>query len=158
MYLGERLRRIPPGRFIEIGPGSGEITRLLLDCGWSGCSFDLDAQTTVALRNRFAKEIVEHRYVPINGDFLSSGPADAKADLVISCMVMEHLEEDAQIAYLRTSAECLKNSGVMIGLVPSSPAHWGIEDDIAAIADAIRGQALRRWPLTAVGNCCTWPD
>lgn len=29
------------------------------------------------------------------------------------------------------SARCLKKEGLMIGLVPASPAHWGIEDDIA---------------------------
>ena len=38
MYLRERLRNIKPGRFIEIGPGSGEITRLLLELGWAGAS------------------------------------------------------------------------------------------------------------------------
>ena len=50
---------------------------------------------------------------------------------MISCMVMEHLEDDAQNAIMKMSADCLKKGGVMIGLVPSSPAHWGIEDDIA---------------------------
>ena len=50
---------------------------------------------------------------------------------MISCMVMEHLEDDAQNAFMKMSAEYLKKEGVMIGLVPSSPAHWGIEDDIA---------------------------
>jgi len=30
MYLKERLVNIKPGRFVEIGPGSGEISGLLL--------------------------------------------------------------------------------------------------------------------------------
>lgn len=131
MYLRERLQKIPAGRFIEIGPGSGEITRLLLDCGWTGCSYDLEGKTIAALEERFAKEIAERRFIPINGDFLLSQLDAEKVDLVISCMVMEHLEEDAQRTYMRRSAERLRNGGVMIGLVPSSPAHWGIEDDIA---------------------------
>lgn len=131
MYLQERLRRIPSGRFIEIGPGSGEITRLLLDFGWSGSSYDIEEKTIRALRKRFAKEIAEQRFIPINCDFISSLPATEKVDMVISCMVMEHLKEGDQRAYMQTSAECLKSNGVMIGLVPSSPAHWGIEDDIA---------------------------
>lgn len=132
MYLRERIRHVPPGRFIEVGPGSGEITRLLLDHGWSGCSYDLEAKTIAALKDRFSKEIAEHRFVPINDDYLSSITLESeKVDLVISCMVMEHLEDDAQSAFMRTSAECLINGGIMIGLVPSSPAHWGIEDDIA---------------------------
>jgi hypothetical protein len=36
MYLRERLEKLEPGRFIEIGPGSGEISKLLLDLGWGG--------------------------------------------------------------------------------------------------------------------------
>lgn len=130
MYLRERIRQVPPGRFIEIGPGSGEITRLLLDHGWSGCSYDLEAKTIATLRERFAKEIAEQRFMPINDDFLTIRSSE-KADLVISCMVMEHLDDDAQNTFMKKSAEYLKESGIMIGLVPSSPDHWGIEDDIA---------------------------
>ncbi|WP_373085382.1 class I SAM-dependent methyltransferase [Sneathiella sp.] len=131
MYLKERLNRIPSGKFIEIGPGSGEITRLLLDSGWSGYSYDLDGKTITALKERFSQEITENRLAPTNADFVLSPPPSEKVDLVISCMVMEHLEEETQTAYMRTAAECLKNNGIMIALVPSSPAHWGIEDDIA---------------------------
>ncbi len=40
MYLGERLRNIEPGRFIEIGPGSELVMNLLLELGW-GVSYDL---------------------------------------------------------------------------------------------------------------------
>ncbi|MGZ3592472.1 MAG: class I SAM-dependent methyltransferase [Syntrophales bacterium] len=131
MYLRERIRQIPSGQFIEIGPGSGDITRLLLDHGWSGCSYDLEARTIASLKERFAKEIAEHRFMLINDDYLSVLPPNEKVDLVISCMVMEHLEDDAQNAFMQQSAACLKKRGVMIGLVPSSPVHWGIEDDIA---------------------------
>jgi len=130
MYLRERIRQVPPGRFIEIGPGSGEITRLLLDNGWSGCSYDLEAKTIATLKERFAKEIAERRFMPINDDFLTIRSSE-KADLVISCMVMEHLDDDAQNTFMKKSAEYLKESGIMIGLVPASPDHWGIEDDIA---------------------------
>jgi len=131
MYLRERLRQVPSGRFIEIGPGSGEITSLLLDLGWSGSSYDLEAKTIEALKVRFAKEITEYRYMPINEDYLSYLAAEEKVDLVISCMVMEHLEDNAARSFMQMSKECLSNNGVMIGLVPASPAHWGIEDDIA---------------------------
>jgi SAM-dependent methyltransferase len=130
MYLRERIRLVPPGRFIEIGPGSGEITRLLLNHGWTGCSYDLEAKTIANLEVRFAREINERRFMPINDDFLTSAKSE-KVDLVISCMVIEHLEDEAQFSFMQKSANCLNKEGVMIGLVPASPAHWGIEDDIA---------------------------
>jgi len=131
MYLGERLRRTPPGRFIEIGPGRGEITKLLLSCGWSGFSYDLDPITIATLRERFAMEISVKRFTPINADYLSSPVSSEKVDLIISCMVMEHMEDNSQFAFMQTSLERLNKGGKMIGLVPASPAHWGIEDDIA---------------------------
>ena len=129
MYLQERLSHLTPGRFIEIGPGSGEITRLLLKNGWSGCSYDLEAKTIANLNHRFAKEIAEHRFIPVNEDYLISSKSE-KVDLVISCMVLEHLPDDAQIAFMKMSSKYLKKDGIMIGLVPASPSHWGIEDDI----------------------------
>lgn len=131
MYLNERLREITPGRFIEVGPGSGEITRLLLDLGWKGCSYDIDGNTISALRSRFSAESAENRYRPINEDYLTCSVSEEKVDLVISCMVMEHLSDEAQFTYMQKSKECLKKNGLMIGLVPASPSHWGVEDDIA---------------------------
>ena len=131
MYLRERLCHIHPGRFIEIGPGSGEITRLLLDLGWTGESYDLDATTIARLQTRFANEVAQGRYSAVIGDYLSPPQQPGLADMVISCMVMEHLEDALESAFMQKSSEILGREGVMIGLVPSSPAHWGIEDDIA---------------------------
>jgi SAM-dependent methyltransferase len=131
MYWRERLGRIKPGRFIEIGPGSGEITRLLLDLGWTGQSYDLEAVTIERLQMRFAKEIVDGRYSAVNADYLSQPQQPGSADLVISCMVMEHLEDTSESEFMRKSLEILSRGGLMLGLVPGSPAHWGIEDDIA---------------------------
>lgn len=130
LYLKERLQRLAPGSFIEIGPGSGEITQVLLDHGWSGSSFDLGLETIANLCERFKNEVTEQRFTAINADYLSS-PITETVDLVISCMVMEHLDADMESAFMAKSAACLKPEGIMMGLVPASPAHWGIEDDIA---------------------------
>jgi SAM-dependent methyltransferase len=132
MYLEERLERTPPGRFIEVGPGNGEITQMLLNRGWCGRSFDLEATTVAKLEHRFAAQIGQGRFAASHGDFLSRAiEMSPQVDLVISCMVMEHLDETAQSEFMRRAKEVLNPSGKMIGLVPGSPAHWGIEDDIA---------------------------
>ena len=130
MYLKARLQKLRPARFIEVGPGGGEVTRLLLDHGWSGWSFDLDSITIESLRTRFAREILEKRYVPVHDDFLLTALQE-RVELVVSCMVMEHLTPDAQVEFMNKSANCLREGGVMVGLVPASPADWGIEDEIA---------------------------
>lgn len=143
LYLKERLQRRAPGRFIEIGPGSGEITQVLLDRGWSGSSFDLGEETITNLQERFKTEIAEKRFTPVNADYLST-PITEPVDLVISCMVMEHLNDDMESAFMVKSADCLKPDGIMIGLVPASPAHWGIEDDIAGHCRRYTGDSIGR--------------
>lgn len=132
MYLRERLRDIKSGRFIEIGPGSGEVTSVLLELGWRGVSYDLEPRTVELLNNRFARKIFEGQYKAKNEDFLSIDPySEVRVDLIISCMVMEHFSDGLESKFMQLSSDLLSDNGLMIGLVPSSPAHWGIEDDIA---------------------------
>lgn len=144
MYLRERLGGIAPGCFMEVGPGKGEITALLLDLGWTGASYDLDPLTIAALRERFAPEIAANRYRPLCEDVLTLAEGAAQADLVISCMVMEHMDDQAESRFMRKAADLLRPGGRMIGLVPASPAHWGIEDDIAGHCRRYTREAVHR--------------
>jgi SAM-dependent methyltransferase len=143
MYLRERLGGVRPGRFIEVGPGAGEITRVLLACGWQGESYDLDAVTIGGLQQRFAAEIAAGCYRPICADVLSVADDLPRADLVISCMVMEHMDDAAEPRFMHKAARLLRPGGLMIGLVPASPRHWGIEDDIAGHCRRYTREALQ---------------
>lgn len=130
MYLRGRLRRWQ-GSFIEIGPGRGEITQRLLAMGWRGTVYDLDAETVAHLRQRFQAEVADARLQIVHGDF-TAGTRDApSADLVISCMVMEHMDDATQQRYLAAAKAVLRPGGRLVGFVPGSPSHWGIEDEIA---------------------------
>lgn len=132
MYLRERIRNVRPGAFIEIGAGSGEITSLLLELGWRGRAHDLEPRTVERLQHRFSREIAEQRLQVSNQDFFAIEPSSgSQFDLIISCMVMEHFDDDLELKFLTQSQRLLREGGMMIGLVPASPRHWGIEDDIA---------------------------
>lgn len=132
LYLRERLERLVPGRFIEIGPGSGEISGLLLELGWVGTAYDLEERTVDHLSKRFSLEISDGRYAVVARDYLSVEPVQGqKVDLIISCMVMEHLDDELESRFMQRSFALLNPNGLMIGLVPASEEHWGIEDDIA---------------------------
>ena len=132
MYLAERLQLLASGEFVEVGPGAGDLTDLLLKAGWNGTCFDLNDQTISKLANRFSKEIDQGKLRLMNQDFNSSPIENSgTADLIISCMVMEHLADENEIEFLHSAKRCLKDGGKMIAFVPSSPNHWGIEDDIA---------------------------
>lgn len=132
MYLRDRLRQITPGHFIEIGPGSGEISSLLLKLGWQGKAYDLEARTVEKLRVRFSREILDGKYEVSTQDYLAiTASVHNKVDLIVSCMVMEHFDDELESMFMSQSQKFLNDDGLMIGLVPASPDHWGIEDDIA---------------------------
>ena len=149
MYLRERLQALRPGRFIEIGPGSGEITRLLLELGWQGAAYDLNGDTIAALAQRFAEPVAAGRLRLVNDDFLAEAALEP-VDLVISCMVMEHLDDAQQGLFMQRAAALLGADGVMIALVPSSPQDWGIEDDIAG--------HCRRYTRASIGQLLSAHD
>ena len=130
MYLRERLKILKIGHFIEIGPGNGDITRALLDLGWSGCVYDFEPTTCEHMTRRFSNEITEGRLKVFMEDFLSSSN-DAQFDLVISCMVIEHLDDRQQQVFMEKSLVTIRPGGIMLGFVPASPSHWDIEDEIA---------------------------
>ena len=48
MYFRERLRRLAPGRFVEVGAGQGVVSRTLLDFGWRGRAYDLNGEALAA--------------------------------------------------------------------------------------------------------------
>jgi SAM-dependent methyltransferase len=157
-YLEERLRPLEPGRFVEIGPGSGEITSMLLKLGWCGTVYDLETRTIEALVERFQASVAQGRIVAVNANFVTAMPSSEKVDLIISCMVMEHMESSQEREFMDQSARWLNDNGRMIGLVPGSPQHWGIEDDIAGHCRRYTREALGQlmsrtgWKLTHSGG------
>jgi SAM-dependent methyltransferase len=130
MYLRERLRAVKPGRFLEIGPGAGHASSLLLSLGWRGTAYDLERSTVAALERRCAGEIATGRYSVVNGDWLET-ERDEQFDLIFSCMVMEHLDAKGERLFIDRARRSLSGDGRMVAIVPASPQHWGIEDEIA---------------------------
>jgi SAM-dependent methyltransferase len=135
MYVKERLRKRTPGTFIEIGVGQGLLSSTLLALGWSGVGLEIDAASAEAARANNAAAIQNGVYKVVQEDWLG-GEAPAadvpgKADLVISSMVLEHLDEAAEERYFACCAQRLNPGGLCVLLVPGSMRGWGIEDEIA---------------------------
>lgn len=132
MYLKERISKLKPGSFIEIGPGSGEVSNVLLKKGWRGYAYDLEPKTILRLQKRFKAEISKGNFQASTKDFFDLNPNLIEGvDLIISSMVIEHLPDEMESKFMEKSSLLLNKGGRMIGLVPSSPNHWGIEDEIA---------------------------
>jgi SAM-dependent methyltransferase len=130
MYVRRQLRKRPPGTFVEIGAGQGVISQLLVELGWNGTAWDLNdlAIEAASLRNRRAVE--SGRLGFFHGDWLASQP-QSQVDLVVSSMVLEHLDPQSERRYFDRAREELRPDGFGALLVPASPRHWGIEDVIA---------------------------
>jgi len=119
-----------PGTFLEVGAGRGVLAHLLLGLGWSGTGYDLNPEAADGARQINAEAVATGRFDIKTADWLNSGDHGV-ADLVLSSMVLEHLDEEQVTRYFQRTSECLIDGGVGILLVPGSPSHWGIDDEIA---------------------------
>jgi SAM-dependent methyltransferase len=142
MYLKERLRDRPAGTFVEVGVGSGHISRLLLDLGWAGVAYDLSEEALARAEAGLAPEIAAGRMALRAGNWLDAADG-GKTDLVISSMVIEHLSEADEARYFARCRDILAPGGLAVLFVPASMRHWGIEDDIAGHLRRYSADGLR---------------
>jgi SAM-dependent methyltransferase len=130
LYIRRRLRQAPPGRFVDAGTGEGLLSRVLLDLGWRGAGWDLNEDALAQAQAVTAPYIEEGRYELHHRDWFAAEPS-GNANLVVSAMLLEHLDDQAQRRYFERAAAELAPGGCVILLVPGSPRHWGIEDEVA---------------------------
>jgi SAM-dependent methyltransferase len=149
MYVEERLRNRLPGTFIEIGVGRGFLTKLLLDLGWRGVGLELNPDAIEAASALNADARGDRRLEIQCMDWFSYD-SSAKANLIISSMVLEHLDDQLEKLYFEKCRALLEDGGLGVLLVPASPLHWGIEDDIVGHHRRYTPDQLRS-KLTASG-------
>jgi SAM-dependent methyltransferase len=143
MYFKERLRGRPPGRFVEVGAGQGIVSRTLLDLGWSGSAYDLNGESLAIAAQVNRPAVSEGRYRVVESDWLDA-PSAEPADLVVSCMVLEHMADADEGRYFERCKAALRPGGTGVLFVPGSPRHWGIEDEIAGHFRRYTFEGLRR--------------
>lgn len=130
-----RILRSPGGgggslRFLEVGPGSGDLTALLMHLGCQGVLYEIDVESCDRLNYRFRGAIERGQLEIRNDDFLNAKPECV--DLVLSSMVLEHLDTDGESAFLTNAAVALIGGrGHFMALVPACSSLWGIEDEVA---------------------------
>ena len=130
IYFKERLQLLKPGTFIEVGCGQGILSRILLEFGWKGTGYDLN-ETSLNQAKKINRQAIRDGYYQIKQENWLKSVSDIKADLILSSMVLEHLDEFEEKDYFEQCKCFLKPGGKVIFFVPACPQYWGIEDEIA---------------------------
>lgn len=130
IYFKQRLKKLKPGRFLEIGCGKGYLSEMLLKAGWTGIGCDLGAEACELSNERNKTFVNKGQYKAIHADFLSM-ETTGSFDLILSMMVIEHLSPQNLTLYFTKCKRLLTPVGSIAVFVPSSMRHWGVEDEIA---------------------------
>ena len=112
-----------PGQFLEMGAGTGYMTRRFLERGFSGTCYDLGADSRQMIRNNLA-EFGERMRVVESPDAL---PADA-FDYLFAFEVLEHIEGDWQALLAWTRH--LRRGGRLLLSVPAHARKYGRSDEL----------------------------
>lgn len=117
--LRAELRRLRPGRALDIGAGGGGNTRVLVEEGWEATATDSSGFAVEVARDRGLRAVqADARDLPIES---------GSVDLVTALDVLEHIEED----YLATEqiARVLRPGGRALITVPCDMALWSAHDE-----------------------------
>lgn len=132
MFLKNRLKKIlrRDMEFYDVGSGSGNTSKILLDLGLKGTGFDLNEEACQLNESLNKPYILSGKYNVVAGNFFECDHT-RPVDVIISSMVIEHLPDHEINRYFNHCKSMLKPSGIIVSLVPASMKHWGIEDEIA---------------------------
>jgi SAM-dependent methyltransferase len=114
-------RELAPGRFVEVGAGSGGLTADFLSRGFDGVCYDLGESTRAALRQRLSIYGARAQVA----DRLSELPP-AGFDYLLAFEVLEHIEDDH--GALSAWTALLKPGGTCLISVPAHQRKFGPDD------------------------------
>lgn len=113
----------PRGKFVEMGAGTGHMTRLFLERGFSGACHDLgdDSRQTMRANLAFAGDRIR-----VVDDLDDLEPASF--DFLFAFEVLEHVEADADVFQQWT--RYLRPGGRVLVSVPAHQRKYGRSDEI----------------------------
>jgi SAM-dependent methyltransferase len=110
-----------PGRFVEMGAGTGAFTREFLSQGYEGVCYDLGVENRQILRANLSEfssvDIVDSLDSLLEGSF----------DYLLAFEVLEHIEQDLNVLRMWTSF--VKPGGRVVASVPAHMKKFGPSDE-----------------------------
>jgi SAM-dependent methyltransferase len=129
-------RSWPPGTFLEMGAGTGHMTRIFLERGFTGAGFDLGDDSRQSMRANLARFGDRMRVVE-NTDGLGAG----SFDYLFAFEVLEHIEQDA--AALAGWSRFLRTGGRLLVSVPAHARKYGRSDELVGHVRRYEKETLR---------------
>lgn len=126
----------PPGPFVEMGAGTGHMTRIFIDRGFTGACHDLSADSRQMMRDNLAHAGWRIKVVDDLAEL-----EEATFDYLFAFEVLEHIEAD--LAVLRTWVRFLKPGGRILISVPAHMTKYGRSDEIVGHVRRYERQGLR---------------
>lgn len=125
--LRDAMKRCGGNTFLDVGCGSGAMSKVMLDSGLTGIGIDFSDSALKIATNNLSNYIDAGKYQAYAGDVFDLPDDFAKVDIVLSYMVMEHVEDDK--GFLNKLSQFLSPTGHLIVAVPGRMDHWSIEDE-----------------------------
>lgn len=121
--VGDVTRSWPAGRFVEMGAGTGHMTRLFLARGFTGACHDLGDDSREMMRKNLA--FAGERMTVV--DELSELPEEG-FDYLFAFEVLEHVDADLDV--LRAWMRHLRPGGRVLVSVPAHARKYGRSDEL----------------------------
>lgn len=131
--LASSVRRLAPGRALDIGAAGGGNTRVLKHLGWSATALEYGPD---------GAEIALERGLPVvRADACRLPFMDEALDLAVAFDVLEHIEDDVGAAH--EIRRVLRPGGVALIAVPADPRLWSAHDEAVGHVRRYTGKGLR---------------
>ena len=135
-----------PGRFVEMGAGTGHMASLFLARGFHGACHDLGPDSRAMIRRRFADASETLRVVD-NVSELS----DAEFDYLLAFEVLEHVTD--HLGVLRQWVQKLRPGGLVLVSVPAHTRKFGRSDHLVGhVRRYERAQLRQLLEAAGIGN------
>jgi SAM-dependent methyltransferase len=136
----------PSGRFVEMGAGTGHMTRLFLDRGFTGACHDLGEDSRAMMRANLAR----YGEAVSVADDVDALP-DESFDYLFAFEVLEHIESDSDV--LRDWVRKLRPGGRILVSVPAHMRKFGRSDTLVGhIRRYERRQLLQLFESAGIGH------
>lgn len=151
----DMIDRLDAQTFVEVGCGAGGLSSKLVEKGLAGVGYDFSHEAVTLAKETLRPFIEAKRYQLIHSDIWNVTPSDEKADLGLSMMVMEHVDDD--VAFARKVASFVRPGGHVIVAVPGRKDKWSVEDEtVGHLRRYDRSDLLNTLTTAGITNVDVW--